>query len=204
MKRIIKLLLKIILIIILIGTITMIIDLIRVNNNQLPIFSLKMYNSRNKVDTYKGIIYTYERKVYASPNESINESTSSRFRILFIILKTTKKEVNEKDNINIEITKEEECTNSKLLDFNYEKNLYSYCIEDIKINGLKVNVSNLLKIDDKLNYLGFTENATIYGIKDLVIYKCNTEINDYYITSFESDTPSDLCTKREIEKRKIK
>ena len=204
MKRIIKLLFKIILIIIFVGIITMIIDLVRVNNNQLPIFSINTYNSRNKKESFQGLLYTFERKIYASTNESINDSSNLKFNILFIKIKIKEKDRVEDKNINIEIKKEEECSEVKLLDFNYEKNLYSYCLEEVKINGLNINVSNLMKIEDKLEYLGFTDQSTIYGIDDLIVHKCNTEVNDYYITSKNTNIGNDLCVKRKIEKRRIR
>ena len=203
MKKLIKLLFKIILIIVFIGIITTVIDLIRVNNNQLPVFSIETYNSKNKKESFQGILYTFERKIYASTNESLTDSSNLKFKKLFIKIKIKEKE-KYKEDINIEIVKEEECSNIKLLDFNYEKNLYSYCIEDIKINGLKANVSNLMKIEDKLEYLGFTDQSTIYGIDDLIVHKCNTEVNDYYITTKNTNIGNDLCVKREIEKRRIR
>ncbi len=204
MKSIIKLLFRIILIIIIIGIITMIIDLVRVNNNKLPVFSINTYNSRNKKETFKGILYIFERKVTSSTNESLTDSSNLKFKILFIKLNIKEKNKLEDKDINIEIIKEEECTDIKLLDFNYEKNLYSYCLEEVKINGLKINVSNLMKIEDKLQYSGFTDKSTIYSIDDLVVHKCNDLVNDYYITSKDINIGNDLCIKREIEKRRIK
>ena len=204
MRNIIKLFLKIVLIIFIIGIITMSIDFIRVNSNKLPVFTINSYNSKNKKETYTGIFHTFERKIKTSLNENLSDSKNQVFKILFIKIKINKKqEINEKD-LNIEIVKEEECTNSKLLDFNYESNLYSYCIEDIKINNVKATVSSIKKIESKLKYLGFTSNSEIYGIDDLVVYKCTNELDDYYITSNDTAMGNDLCVRREIEKRRIK
>lgn len=65
-------------------------------------------------------------------------------------------------------------------------------------------MSSIKKIERKLKYLGFTSNSEIYGIDDLVVYKCTNELDDYYITSNDTVMDNDLCVRREIEKRRIK
>ena len=87
MKKIFKLLFRLILVIIFISIVTMGIDLVRVNNNKLPIFNTSIYNSKNSVQSFKGIIYTFQRKIKASINESLNDSSNLEFKVLGMNIK---------------------------------------------------------------------------------------------------------------------
>ncbi|MBQ9019494.1 MAG: hypothetical protein IJ097_04220 [Bacilli bacterium] len=86
-RDLMKLIIKIILFIFLICFVTMGIDLYRIKNNNLPVFCSYEYNSKNNIQTFRGIIYTASRKVYASPNESLSDSSNIKFKIIMFNVK---------------------------------------------------------------------------------------------------------------------
>ena len=102
---------------------------------------------------------------------------------------STKKKLNSTSHLAKKLiqAKGDEIDNSKL---------YSYCIDKITIANEEITLSKLLEMEKDFKYLGYNNVSTIYGIDNMVIYKCN-EINDYYITSRNIDINNNLCIKKD-------
>ena len=195
MKKIFKLLFRLILVIIFISITTMGIDLVRVNNNKLPIFNTSIYDSKNSVQSFKGIIYTFQRKIKASINESLNDSSNLEFKVLGMNIKikehsnTIKNEyVFKYDNV--------ECDKSSLYYADYNIKIYTYCINNIKVNNndlldlIKKDYKIINNIEDSLLYLG-NNKAYMYTDNNIKLFKCNN--GDYYIGSYDMEFNDDFC-----------
>ena len=81
-RDLMKLIIKIILLFFLGCFVTAGIDLYRINNNKLPVFCSNEYNSRTGIQSFNGMVYTASRKVYASRDESLKDSSNIKFKII--------------------------------------------------------------------------------------------------------------------------
>lgn len=199
MKKIFKLLFRIILIVIGISIITMVIDLVRVNNNELPIFNTIEYNSKDNIETFKGIIYTFKRKVKVNLNESLSDSSNLEFRILGI--KMNVKEHSNTDKVEYTFKYEsEECEKSILYYADYNIKVYTYCINNIKVNDkdllglIKSDYKIINNIENSLVYMG-NNKAYMYTDNNINLFKCSN--GDYYIGSKDMKVQEDFCVSKD-------
>ena len=212
MKKLIKSIRNSILIIILVCFAMAGIDYLRMNNNELPVFNISFYNTKNRTQGFKGIFYTASRKVRANPNESLYESSKVKFKLLWFDLKITNKFPKYKEKYTYSLTKSETCEKSSLYYADLDIKVYTYCLDEVKVNNKELNSSlskNNRLIDDILNFLSYTglysDNSTMmFENDDIKIYQCNKEnINDIYIGSKDMTFNNDFCTRKDDDLKYI-
>lgn len=212
MKKLIKSIRNSILIIILVCFMMAVIDYLRMNNNKLPIFNISFYNTRNRTQGFKGVFYTASRKVRANPNESLYESSKVKFKLLSFNLKITNKYPKYEDKYTYSLTNSETCEKSSLYYADLDIKIYTYCLDEVKVNNKELNsylgkdkkiIDNIL---DDLSYTGmYSDNSTMMFENDNIkIYQCNKEnINDIYIGSKDMTFNSDFCTRKDDDLKYI-
>lgn len=216
-----KIIKKILLLVILLGAISTAVDYTRIMAGETPIFNIKEYNQKTKVQTFKGLFYKAERTVYASTKEKLVDSKNIKFKILFLEINVPKQFIEKKFEFSVETKVEETCSESKLLYADRAIKIYTYCLEEVNIidnsNDKKDTLLNYLyndytiidDIDSKLTFLG-TDNdntqdstGTILKFKSaedkftnngLVMYRCNKlYVNDVYIAPKDTPIREDFC-----------
>lgn len=205
---------KILIVIILLGLSSAGIDLIRMNNNKLPIFNLKKYDPNNKIQIFRGIFYQAKRTIKASPKESLIDSKDIKFTFIIFNIKTSQNFETEEIDYNIETTETTNCTENAKLYYADEKiKVYTYCLEKINIinknkkeeliDYLKKDNQIIDEIDSRLTYLGlYSDLSTLmfqspdnYSNNGLKMYRCNKKnINDVYIGPKDLEFQADFCT----------
>lgn len=212
MKKLVKSIRNLILIIILVCFMMAGIDYFRMNNNKLPVFNVSFYNTRNRTQGFKGVFYTASRKVRANPNESLYESSKVKFKLLWFDLKVTNKYPKYEDKYTYSLTNSETCEKSSLYYADLDIKIYTYCLDEVKVNNKELNsylgkdkkiIDNIL---DDLSYTGmYSDNSTMMFENDNIkIYQCNKEnINDIYIGSKDMTFNSDFCTRKDDDLKYI-
>ena len=192
---------------------TAVIDYYRMKNGDVPIFNKSEYDSRNKIQRYKGIIYNAERKIKTSTNEPLSESSNIKFKVLtkeFNIPSTWKE---EKKEFTLDIQKIANCSTSTLYYADDNNKIYTYCLEEIQVvkDKQKESLTDALKNDDKLlqnifnnlGYLGKLSDGTLqyqnrndgFTSSDITVYQCDNElVKDIYITPKDVLFQPDFCT----------
>ena len=82
MKKVIKMIYRIVLIVLLIGLITGIVDYFQIKNNNFPLFALRKYEVVGKKETFRGLFYKATRTITISQDESIPLSKDFKFTFL--------------------------------------------------------------------------------------------------------------------------
>ena len=201
MKKIFKSLFIIILSIFLIGMGTGFIDYLRMTSGKLPIFNISTYDSNRKRQVFQGLIYKASRKVRGSENESLNDSSKLKFKLITFDLFIPDQKVIENVEYSFIVKKDSECS-SKLYYADLKRKVYTYCLSSVMINN-KESLSYFDKnkniIDDIENSIYFTGvyEDTIEMFKDdnIRIYHCSN--NDVYIGSNDMKFQDDFCTDKD-------
>ena len=214
MRAVLNAIKNVLIIIILIGFVTAGLDYTRMTSGELPIFNINSYDETTNIQTYRGMFYVAERKVKASINEPLVDSSHMKFKILTFDLDVPRKFASE-EKFTIETVSISNCQEpSKLYYADLNVKVYLYCLEsiDIKDGGktksfetyLKKNTSIIDDIDTKLDYMGLYRDNTTLMIKEknddftnegLTMYRCNKEnINDVYFAPKDTPFISDFCT----------
>ena len=173
-------------------------DYFRIANGNQPVFCIKSYESRSKLETNRGLFYVVERTIKADQKENFKLSRKVIFKFLTINKELKYKEEKVKEDF-ILILKEQECNNSTLYKELDDKKVYLDCLEEVNVKYEKDKKSKPLKdvLDEeflnellnKMSYVGLTNNTETFKnlddafiSKDITIYKCNWETKDIYIT----------------------
>lgn len=197
MKKILQIILTIISVI----AISLVIDLISIYTRNKPIFAIKEDNY------YKGLFYdTYICAEYSVPQI---KRKSSKYTC------SNNKEAAKQYAYTIETIKTNQCSNNKTLYLSREnQNIYTYCLDSIKINDgnnlielkdyYKENNNVIEEIINTLDIINIYEDggSTLYrdNNKDftnngLSIIKCNniSGNQDIYIGSINMEYEDDFC-----------
>ena len=223
MKSVLK---NLIIIILVFGFGTAIVDYLRMSNGMMPIFNIKTYNNETRIENFRGLFYLAERKVKNSRQEGLTESTNMKFQLIVFDLKVPKKYREELVNFKVETKEISDCDGVSQLyyaDSNFK--VYTYCLDSIKVkeNGKTNDLEKLLKskkekiIDDieyALAYTGLygSTNTMMYQSRDLRendftnnglrLFHCNTNEGntDIYIGPITMEYQNDFCTfKNDVE-----
>lgn len=204
--------------ILLLGTITCLIDYLRINSNQMPIFSIVNYNEKTKKQTFRGLFYIIERKVTISNQESIKDSKNISFKVLTFDLKIKEGLLEKRDIFQLDVKESANCNApSSLLYSSANIKVYTYCLDsvDVSINEKKESLLSYFEKKDsaeeflsKLLYNGLASDHRSYIYSDynklitqngLKVYECNT-INgnkDIYIGPDTLEKQPDFCINKD-------
>lgn len=206
---------NVLIIIILLGFLTAGIDYARMNSGEAPIFNISNYDETSNIQTYRGLFYVAERKVKASIDEPLVDSTNMQYKILVFDLAVPRKFTTE-DSFSLITKVTNDCQeSSKLYYADLKIKVYTYCLEDISINDgaktkdlfsyLKSNHKIIDDIDNKLDFTGIYRDKTTLMFQNksddftnngLTMYRCNKEnINDVYFAPANTEFKNnDFCT----------
>ncbi len=205
---------KMLIIFVVIGFLSAMVDYFRMKTGEIPIFSIKKYDEKTKIQTFRGIFYKAERKTTSSEKESLVESSEIKFAILVFKLDVPKQFKEIKLEYNV-ITKETDTCQESAKLYYADKNIkvYTYCLDEIKISKenkaealskyLQRNSNIIDELDSELTYMGQHTDRSTLMFKDtnnmsnngLTMYKCNKEnINDIYIGPANTVFQQDFCT----------
>ncbi len=224
MKKVIKMIYRIVLIVLLIGLITGIVDYFQIKNNNFPLFALRKYEVVGKKETFRGLFYKATRTVTISQDESIPLSKDFKFTFLIFNLPVRRNPLNVEKDFSVETTEEKACSESKLYYYNGDTKIYTYCLDNINIldkgqtTSLKDYLDKDISIITKLeNFLFVSSNntkmtqyvdleETNFTNKGLSLIKCHTtDNNDYYLGPRALELQADFCTtKDDIPKEEAK
>ena len=216
MKKIFKLIRNIIIIILLIGLITLGLDYLRISSGTLPIFNINDYNENTRIQSFNGILYTFEREVVVTKEESLSYSPKITFKILTKEIKIERNNIKETTDITIVTKDEETCSESKLYFANEKIKVYTYCLDEISIKNnhnnkkdslksyLEKDVNIINKIDFVLAYTGIAKDGSTLMYENrvddtttqgLTMFRCNkTNIDDIYFAPKGTSMQNDFCT----------
>lgn len=205
---------NVLVIIIMLGFLSAGIDYVRMNSGDVPIFNISSYDQTSNIETFRGLFYIAQRKVKASVNEPLVDSSDMQYKILIFDLKVPRK-FNSADTFTLETKVIDNCHDKSVLYFaNTKIKVYTYCLESINItDGGKTKdlLSYLEKdhkiiddIDNKLDFTGIYKDKTtlMFQAKNdeftnngLTMYRCNKEyINDVYLAPNDTPFMSEFCT----------
>lgn len=205
---------NVLVIIIMLGFLSAGIDYVRMNSGDVPIFNISSYDQTSNIETFRGLFYIAQRKVKASVNEPLVDSSDMQYKILIFDLKVPRK-FNSTDTFTLETKVIDNCHDRSVLYFaNTKIKVYTYCLESINItDGGKTKdlLSYLEKdhkiiddIDNKLDFTGIYKDKTtlMFQAKNdeftnngLTMYRCNKEyINDVYLAPNDTPFMSEFCT----------
>lgn len=215
-KEVFKTIYKFALFIVICGSLTAGLDYTRMSSGQNPIFSLKNYNPKTRIQYYYGLFYKGSRKIRASENEPLTESSKIKYKLVYkynIKIPTQYKEVPVDYVVETEETKD--CVEqSKLYYADENVKIYTYCLESFKVKNenkseelidyIKKDVSIIDEVDSKLGYTGLYLDRTtqMYLSRDdgstnngLAMFKCNNNgVTDIYFGPREMSFQPDFCT----------
>ena len=222
MMKILNFIKKILLFIVLFGAFTALIDYLRMNSGDVPIFNLKSYDEKTKIQTFRGLFYIGERKIKTSQSEPLVDSSEMEFKILVFDLKVPRQFKEPVLEYTVSTREIPECMNSSQLYFGSKTiKVYTYCLENIKIveDSKEKDLMSYLKKDNsfmedfisKLAYTGiYKDSSTLmfeslndsFTNQGLRVYQCHkTNINDYYIGPKEMVFQKDFCTFKDDDLR---
>ena len=205
---------NVLVIIIMLGFLSAGVDYVRMNSGDVPIFNISSYDQTSNIETFRGLFYIAQRKIKASVNEPLVDSSDMQYKILIFDLKVPRK-FNSADTFTLETKVIDNCHDRSVLYFaNTKIKVYTYCLESINItDGGKTKdlLSYLEKdhkiiddIDNKLDFTGIYKDKTtlMFQAKNdeftnngLTMYRCNKEyINDVYLAPNDTPFMSEFCT----------
>ncbi len=201
---------KLLILVVVLGILTCLIDYTRVLDNEEPMFAIKSYDRKTKIQKYRGFFYIVERKITISEKESMKDSKDITFKVLLFELNLEARKTSDKKVVKLSYTKEDDCTASKLIYATEDIKVYTYCINDLKIteNNKETkyntffkdqNITNIIPYsglgEDKSTEIYIDENNE-YAKDGIKLYRCNNK-NDkksLYFTSKDTEIQSDFCT----------
>lgn len=215
MKFIFKTILRIIICIIMIGLFTLGIDYLKINSGVIPIFNLKNYDKKTRIQSFHGIFYTLSRKIKASEEESLSDSKKVSFKILVWPVSIPIKYKSDLFSYTIETEQTENCTSASTLYYaDTDNKIYTYCLDKINVKEdgkenelityLRKDKSILNDIEINLLYAGlYNDGSTLifqsipnsFTNHGLSMFKCQKDnINDIYIGPRDMSYQQDFCT----------
>ena len=201
MKKVFKLIFIIILCVFLIAIGTGVIDYFRMTHGKLPIFNVSSYDSIKKKQVFQGMLYRASRKVRASDNESLSDSSNYKFKLLTFDLFIPNQSINENIEYNF-ITKNDDACASNLYYADLNKKVYTYCLSSVMVNDkellsyFKKDKNIIDNIENTIDYTGLYNNTTmIFKGDNIKMYHCRN--NDVYIGNIDMEFQDDFCTEKD-------
>lgn len=206
---------NILILIVIFGIVTAGIDYVRITSGTTPTFNIRSFDQKTRIQKFRGLFYISTRKIKASEDESLEDSSNIKFQILVFDLSLAVNKKLEKKEYKLEVEKEEDCTNSVLYYADKEIKVYTYCISKINLEEIGKGKKELIKylekdnkiideIDSNMLFLGIHNDKTTLKFKteneefsnmNLSMYRCNKQnINDVYITPLGIGFKNDFCT----------
>jgi len=192
------------------------VDYYRLTEGKIPVFCIKEYNKKTKVENYRGIFYIAERTVKENTKETLNLSSNIKYRILTFIIDIDLERPKQTYNYILYVKESDNCTTNATLYYQKDKKVYIDCLNTIKIKEKNKKESVELKdylnnnpneIENILNQLSLTgtinnkvekyvSKEDTFVIGKLIAYRCINEVDDIYLTT--SDVlKDDYCTMKE-------
>ena len=192
------------------------IDYGRITSGKVPLFCVKNYNEETKIESFRGIFYQASRKVTVSPEEELTDSTEIKFYAVTkpIAVPSSFKHHEFSYTINTKVS--DICGDAQLYYADDETKLYTYCLDEIKLQEIgskkDKDLSEYLKKDSSLMedivsfipYRGlYSDNETLlFRTTDntlvnngLTILRCHKKgINDIYVGPVDMIMQGDFCT----------
>ncbi len=206
---------KLLLCVVIFGVFSAGIDYLRMISGDVPIFNIRRYNSKTHIQTFRGLFYVAERKISASENESLVDSSEMNFKVLFFDLNVPRQFKEMVFDYTISTQVKEKCTEPSELYFaNKEIKVYTVCFDEIQIltdektesllSYLSKDISIIDDIQNRIAYTGlYQDNSTMkfesfddtFTNQGISMYVCNQEnINDVYIGPKGMQFQEDFCT----------
>ena len=216
-KKILKFIRNVIIIVLLFGIFTALFDYARMYGGDLPIFCKKEYVDKTKIQKFTGLFYNAERKIRASVNEPLVDSTNIKFTIISYKLDIPRKFREETFEFYLDTTPSVECSgNSELIYADLNIKVYKYCLDDINVrpatdkNGkpiidyLSKDDSIIEEIASKIAFTGrhkdgsslmFTTLDHNFASNGIDMIMCNRDnINDVYLLKEGTEMRDEFCT----------
>lgn len=209
-----KLIRNLLIIVILFGVGTAGADYVRMTTGNVPLFNISSYQSKERLQSYRGLFYQGSRRVTVSPDEPLVDSSEITFTVLFWNINVPRSYKEVQEEFTIETKESSECSNSKLVYADLNIKVYTYCLDEINIVKDQKTLSlydymqehnDLIEdIDYHMGYTGlYTDNKTImlktrednFSNNGLSMFRCNnTNVNDVYIGPIGMKFQNDFCT----------
>jgi len=200
---------NILIVILILGWVTAGYDYYRISVGDQPVFCIKNYDKKNKLESYRGLYYIVERTLKENRDERFDLSRKVVYRFLTIRKEVTYTKEKSYEEYII-LVKEKECNSSYLYSELSDSKVYLDCIDEINIKYKNDNKSKSLKDEineefinnllNKLSYVGLSSDGTMifknlddsFISKNVTIYKCMNNTKDIYIT-LNNKMEDDYC-----------
>ena len=219
MRRLFETIKELVLLFLLLGFGSALIDYARISTGNNPLFCVKDFNSVTKIENFKGLFYSASRKVSDSPDEKLLESSEINYKLFTISLSVPKEYKNTHYKYHLTPRFSDNCGSSTLYYADLNTKVYLYCIDSIdyyeKTNENKLEFSNVLRknpvlLDDfivKNDYVGVVNSILKYDSNEELIspkvniYQCHKkDVNDIYIVPKGKDIQDDFCEYKNDDK----
>lgn len=207
---------ELILLFILIGAASALIDYARIAGGEIPVFCIKHYNKTTKIESFRGLFYQASRKVHISTEEKLVDSTDIKYEVFTKEIEVPQQFKEQDFDYTLSITKQEECNSqSKLYFADTNTKLYTYCIEKIElkeagrdekkdlIEYLRKDSTLMEDIVNRMTYTGIDSDDSTLKFKKIddslttdaiKMYRCHKKnINDIYILPESEAKQDDFC-----------
>ena len=216
LRRFLETLKELILLFLLLGFGSALIDYARINAGSKPLFSTKSFDSYNKIESYQGLFYTASRKITSNIEEDFIRSSKINYQLftLDIPIVHSFKPVDMDYQL---IAQESDNCNSKLYYKDSNRKIYLSCIDSIELkdnannqtedflDSLKKDPSLIEDVLSKCNFIKANNNLVVYQSDDSIllpkirIYECPNK--DIYF-SLNGEYQDDFCTNKTDFKKK--
>ena len=132
-RRLLETIKELILLFILISVGSALIDYGRITGGEMPLFCLKNYDAKTKIESFRGIFYQASRKVHITPEENLYESSDIQFFVLTKKIKVPSKFINQEFKYTLSTEESSNCGGTDLYYENDNTKLYTYCLDSIKL-----------------------------------------------------------------------
>ena len=218
MRKIFETIKELILLFLLIGFGSALIDYARICAGSNPLFCVKKFNNITKVETFQGLFYSGSRKISDSQDEKFMLSSDISYKFLTLNVSVPKQFRNTIYKYHLTPHKSDNCSNSYLYYADSNTKLYLYCIDSIdylektndSIPFSKALRNNPVLIEDfivKNKFVGTRDRILEFKSDEevispnVVIYRChNKDINDIYIVPEGEGIQDDFCNYKDDDK----
>lgn len=115
------------------GIVTAYVDYQNLNKGIAPVFSIKQYNEKTKIEKSRGIFYEVERTIKYNTNEAFNLSSNIKYSYLNKTISIKLSSPKQKYDFILLVTPSITCPSPSKLYFELEKRkIYLDCIKKIK------------------------------------------------------------------------
>ena len=171
-----KLIRNLLIIVILFGVGTAGADYARMTTGNVPLFNISSYQSKERIQSYRGLFYQGSRRVTVSPDEPLVDSSDITFTVLFWDINVPRSYKEVQEEFTVETKESTECGQSKLVYADLNIKVYTYCLDEINIVKSDKTVSlfdymtehpDLVEdIDYHMGYMGLLNDNKTLLLKD--------------------------------------